>query len=306
MVAFPAYSDDEKNAMDYLPPTHFVSSWEATQNEVLLHPDDAAYLLGSDYNLFLEYDPVWYASNIYTNFGDELTIEIFEFGSQNDAYGFYGLSPIPYAEPDIRTGITVESYGTPPPTKIDSIRQVGTDFLEGFRGRFYFRIRQPDLPETLLSVGTYLLGELPGSTLPAEMIGILPADDRVMGSERYIRGPIGLDLLLNWTGDDVLGFDEYDWKAVGAEYRLGGGEYYLLLIAQYQDSDTAEIASTRLLDYFQNKNFETIMTPATPDGFHPRAFKDESCAAFWPNGDKIWLLWDLSDTDDLMSALQKY
>ena len=306
LVAFPAMSDDEKNALDYLPTGHLFEGWVATDNALLLHPREAAYLLGSDYQLLLEYDPVWYANEIYSNFGDEMTIEIFEFESQNDAYGFYSLSPIPYTDLEPSPGVVVEPYGAPPPTKIESLRQLGTDFMEGFKGRFYFRIYQPDLPETLTSVGTWLLAELPGSTLQSEMVGILPLDERVMGTERYFRGPVGLDLLLSWTGEDVLGFNEYDWKAVGAEYRLGGGEYYLLIIAEYEDSDTASLASTRLLDYFQDSDFETIIAPATPDGHHPRAFQDDFCIAFWPDGDKLWFLWDLTDTDELMSALQNF
>lgn len=306
LIALPVRSDDENNALDYLPGHHFVGGWQATDNAILLHPEEAAYLLGSDYRLLLEYDLVWYASETYTKYGEELMIEIFEFESQNDAFGFYGLSPIPYTEPDSHTGILVETYGQPPPVKIDTIREVGDDFLEGFQGRFYFRLRQPDLPEELLTVGTYLLASLPGSGIPADMVSILPAADRVMGTERYLRGPIGLNLLMDWYGDDVLGFDEYEWKAVGAEYRLGGGEYYLLIIAEYEDNDTADIVSSRLLDYFRDEDFETIMVSSTPDGHHARAFQDEFCVAFWPVGDKLWLLWDLTGTDELMSALQKY
>lgn len=303
-ITLPGWTQDENNAFDYLPESNFLGGWFATDNAILLHPSEAAYLVGSDYQLLREYNLVWYATETYSNFNDELTIELFEFDSGNDAYGFYSLSPIPYAETDPETGLVEDPYGVPPPTKIDTIRLIGTEFLEGHKGRFYFRIRQPDYPETLIQAGTYLLMNLPGTAMPSDMVSILPADDRVMGTEKYFKGPIALDLLLQWNEDDVLGFDEYEWEAVAAEYRLGGGEYYLLVIARYDDTDTPTAISRRLLSYFQDYDFETIIAPPTSGGHHPRAFKNDFVIAFWPDGDKIWLFWDLTNEQALFTAIQ--
>ncbi len=297
--------DEERNALDYLPPSNFVGGWEANENELLLHPNDAAFILGDDLPLLLEYDLVWLATETYGNYRDEITIEIYEFPSAGDAYGFYQLSPTPYAEKDDITGIVVQPYGLPPTPKIDTIRNVADQFLEGYKDRFYFRIIQENMSEDLYEIGVYMLARFPGSSGPADIIGVLPVDDRVMGTERYIRGPVGLDLLLQWNGDDVFGFDQFDWKAASAEYRLGGGEYYLLVVAEYEDADSRSSATELLQGYFQDHDWETVMLGPLENGAHPRGFSSETYAAFWPDGNHLVLLWDLTDAEALNAALSQ-
>jgi len=298
-------AEDEKNALDYIPPSNFVGGWEANGNELLLHPNDAAFILGDDLPLLLEYDLVWFATETYGNYRDEITIEIYEFPSASDAYGFYGLSPTPYAEKDDITGIVVQPYGLPPTPKIDTIRNVADKFLEGCKDRFYFRIVQENMSEDLYEIGVYMLARFPGSSTPADIIGVLPVDDRVMGTERYIRGPVGLDLLLQWNGDDVFGFDEFDWKAASGEYRLGGGEYCLLVVAEYEDADSCSSATELLQGYFQDHDWETVILSPLENGAHPRGFSRDTCAAFWPDGNHLVLLWDLTDLEALSAALSQ-
>jgi len=302
-----AYADeDDLNALDYLPEDNFTSGWEATGNEMLLHPEETVYILDDAAFLAMEFDLVWYATETYSNFVDELTIEIFEFPTTGDAYGFYSLSPVPYIEPDQETGIVVEPYGLPPAPKIDTIRVVENEFLEGYKDRFYFRVHQEEVPDSLLQVGLHMLANLPGYATPSEMIGILPANERVMGSERYIRGMVGLDLLMQWHGEDYLGFEEYDVRAVGAEYRLGSGEYYLYVMAEYEDTETAEGALLDLVEYFEYWNWDTVILPPMDSGPHPRGYSNEKFAAFWQNDNFIHLVWDVTDVSHLRTAVGQH
>lgn len=301
-----ALDAEELNALDYLPPDNFVAGWEAGGNEFFARPEQAGFMLGETLPLLQEFGAVWYATETYyAGSDDELTIEIIQFPSNSDAFGYYQLSPVRHIEKEPSPGITVVPYGLPPACEIDTIRRVGDRYLEGYRDRFFFRLTSgpgDNSPITLLDEALYVLSSLPGTSLPADMVSLLPQNALVRGTERYIRGPVGLDLLLSWKGDDVFGFDEYSWKAVAGEYRLGGGKYCLLVIAEYDDETTAGAAAQKLQEYFQNDGWETVMVSPLRNGLHPRAFKNNRYAAFWPNRHRIWLLWDVPGMSELTSA----
>ncbi len=308
MMAFtvPATSQDDLNALDYIPPGYFLGGWQATGNELLSYPVNMGYLLSDDLPLLYEFDCIWYATETYESGNDQMIIEIFEFPSASDVFGFYSLSYIEPPEPDAI--VVMPNYQMPPPPQIDTVRHVtrgGTEWMEGYQDRFYFRItvQEEFLNQTGLHAGIYMLSNLPGQAIPANMVGILPGSDRIHGTERYIRGPVGLDLLIDTGGYDILGFDQYDYRGVVGQYRLGGGEYYLLFIAEYEDADTADAVADRLQGYFQDRDWETVMLGAMSDGTHPRGFSNEKHIAFWSVGDKLALLWDLSGLEELQSAL---
>jgi hypothetical protein len=307
LVPGAAWSQDDSNALDYLPSSQQISGWEPLGNEELMHGSSIEWLFPEEYPLMMEFDLAWYASETYSNFQNEMTIEIFEFPTTSDAFGFYALSHIKYADIDPVTGITVKPYGSPPPSVIDTIRTIDSSYLEGYKDRFYFRLRIDDdtVDSTLIQVAVKLQGNLPNYPVQADMIGLLPRRDLVNGTERYVRGAYGLDLLLDWDGYDIFGYNEYDWKAVCGEYRLGSGEYFLLLIARYDDSDTAAIAADRLQDRFSEKSWNTLIVPPLENGVHPRGFIDDTIAAFWNDGDKLWLCWDLTNQNALNAAMRQ-
>jgi hypothetical protein len=301
-------AQDEANALDYLPPSQFISGWVASGNEVFDHPDDLEWLLGDGLQLLLEYEPVWFATETYNRIDDEMVVELYQFQTSGDAFGFYSLSNAAFKEfvPD---PYEVEKpYDPPPASQLGTVRIISKEFVEGYQDKFYFRIRTKE--EELYDSGTraalYLQMHLPGTSVPAAITGILPADGLVGGSERYVRGAAGLDYLAEWNAYDFLGFDEYDWKAVAGEYRVSGGKVFLLIIGEYEDDDTARIAGDRLQDYFQDSDWETVIVGSPDDSIHPRAFLGLTYAAFWVKDNHLWLLWDLDTPTDLNNAIADY
>jgi len=305
-----ANAQDDSNALDYLPPAQFLPGWEKSGNEFVSRANGAGFMVGDILPLLLEYNLQWYATDTYYKGPDEMRIEIFEFPSASDAFGFYSVSYITEPDPD---EIYVEKpYAIPPLSTMDSIRRISgpeRDILEGYQDRFYFRI---DISEELLDVngvraGMYLMGELPGIANPADLVGVLPGDNRVHGTERYIRGPLGLNRLIDANGLDLLGFDTCDYKAVGAMYRLGAGEYFFLLITEYDDQDVSEAIVSELTGYFQDdEDWQTVMLPPLSSGIHPRGFTDEISSVFWSDGSNVWLLWDLTDMEAVQDAMELF
>jgi len=304
--ASPARSED-KNALDYLPPDNFISGWEATGNEVFSHVGELGYLLGDDVDLLTEFNAIWYASETYSDFEKRLVIEIYEFDNVAGAYGYYQLANVNYIPEPTTPGVEVVRYGLPPQPQFDTIRTVGTSFLEGWKDRFYFRVRSEDseLPDQFLNVAIFLLGSLPGNAIPPDIIGILPRNDLVIGTERYVRGPVGLEILLDSVRGDIFGVNERTWEAAAGEYRLGGGEYYLLVGVKYDENGAADSAVESMQEHFQNDGWQTVIVPAMSSGAHPRAFQKDFCMAFWSHDNKLWLVWDVSSQEKLLDALHQ-
>ncbi len=313
MIVYPVAAladEDEKNALDYLPSSNFISGWEATGNEFIARPVRAGYLIADDIPLLMEFDCLWYATETYSLGNDEMTIEIFEFSSGSDAFGYYTLSYLNtgYVHPD--DAVEVKPYDPPPFAEIDTLRHnvfMGIEKFEAYKDRFYFRISvtEENLPQSGIRAGLYLLARLPGTASPSNMIGILPVDNLVRGTERYIRGPVGLGYILGAQEDDLFGFDEYEWKAVAGEYRLGGGEYYLRIIAEYEDYETCNAVESQLIDYFQDNGWETVIYACPLSSIRPIAFRDDFYIAFWSSGTNLTLIWDLTDMEALDSAVMQ-
>jgi len=298
--------EDESNALDFIPPSQFVSGWEASGHEILAPPMRATWLLADDLDLLLEFDLQWYATETYTQGEDEMVVEIFEFKSTSDAFGFYNLSYIELPDPE---AIEVEPpYGNPPLSNIETIRRVtynNSEYLEAYQDKYYVRVKTKS--EYLTVSGTkaalWILGRIPGFPGKADLLGILPTDNLVVGTERYILGPVGLDRIMPTNGYDLFGNNEYDWKAAAAEYRIGSGEYYLMVGVEYDDTDTAEAMVGSVSDYFTDGRYEPVLVRPFESGIIPHGYSGDNYLVIWSDGNYLWLIWDASDLDSLLAAL---
>jgi len=307
----PARAQDEgANALDFLPPDHFKAGWVASGNEIFTDLAGAAFLLKNDIPLLKEFKLKWFATETYTDYEGGITIEIYQFPSASDAFGYYALSPIPHIKPSISPDIVVKPYDLPPPADVDSLRLISNEFIEGFKDKFYIRIKaeNEDTRADLMDIATYVLGSLPGMAVKADIVSVLPKDGLVMGTERYIKGPVGLNLLLSdlSIGEDPFGFDSYSPEAAAGEYRLGGGEYFLLVVFKYKDSDSCTAVANALQGFFSDMDWQTLIVPPMKSGYHPRAFSKESVSAFWPAGNNLWFCYDLSNAEKLTLALELF
>lgn len=301
-------SDNPKNALDYIPPDNFIGGWEANGDPIFVKPEKAGHFVSEPVEILKEFNAVWFASQLYSNYDSEMTIEIYEFATQSDAYGFYQIAPILNTAPPLSEGIKFKPYAPPPKCEIDTIRFIANRYLEAFKGRFYFRVKSD--PEKglapLIDIGLYMLASLPGSSVQADMLSYLPLKNLVRGSERYIKGPAALNLLLGLTDEDIFKIKENDACAVAGEYRLGGGEYYLLVIFKYKDFETTSSVADSLQKYFQEKKWKTEIIPPIKKGLNPRAFSNKTYIAFWPNNDLIYFIWDTSNREQLLKALKQF
>jgi hypothetical protein len=303
---------DERNALDYIPPSQFVAGWQAEGEEILAHPEQAGWLVGDDVYLLAEYDCVWVATENYSRGEDTMTVIIYEFPSASDAYGFYSVS---YIEPPDPEEIEVHpAYHTAPPAEIETIRRVtynDTEYLEAYQDRFYLRIivAEDELNQSGLRAALAILGTLPGNAVPADMISILPGNNLIRGTERYIRGPVGLARIVGDYGYELFDFTTWDIKIAVGEYRAGESDYYLAVYAEFEDSDAAEESVLEMQDLFDDLGWETVIFAPLESGIHPRVFMDEMndmYAAFWQTGEHVVLLWDISDPEVLAAALEEH
>jgi hypothetical protein len=305
LVSNPAIAAD-KNALDYLPSDNFLFGWVATGDENMASPRTIGSMFKSD-PLLLEYNPQYYASETYSNSTEQMTIEIYEFDNSSDAWGYYQLNNIPLTDLKPSAGITIAPYSVAPATIFDTIHKINNDFLDGYKDRFYFRLKREsgDDPSTLLDIGIYMLGHFPGDTNPATMVSLLPDSNISGGTERYIHGPIGFGILTGLTVDKIPTFKD-KWTAVAAQYRITSGVYYLLSIIEFENSAKATNAVEELQEYFQDQHWDTVMVPTMKNGAHPRGFSDKSFTAFWSDGSHVWMISDAKSQDRLLNAINQY
>jgi sulfatase modifying factor 1 len=91
----------------------------------------------------------------------------------------------------------------------------------------------------------------------------LPAEGKVAGSERLIRGPYGLQPYFTFGEGDILSLGGRIFGAL-AEYRMPGGAAFTRLMVPYPDADTAAAALARLR---ANLDPYLKVTGDRPDGF---------------------------------------
>ena len=98
---------------------------------------------------------------------------------------------------------------------------------------------------------------------PAETpLGLLPAEGRVPGSERLIRGPYALQPYFTFGEGDILSLGGRVFGAL-AEYRAADGSSFTRLIVPYPDEKAAAAA----LDYLRTHLDQYIeVTADRPDG----------------------------------------
>ena len=107
-------------------------------------------------------------------------------------------------------------------------------------------------------------------------LGLLPADGKVPGSERLIRGPYGLQPYFTFGEGDILSLGGRVFGVL-AEYRMADGTSFTRLIIPYPDQRAAVAALAHL-----KANLDTYLkiTGARPDGFDFVDFQAKTGAVF--------------------------
>jgi len=200
--------------------------------------------------LFLEFGFGRLRLQAYTRGKAELTLNAYEMESAASALGVYLMKmgrETPFSEVTAR----------------NSSEEAQMTIL---KGRYFIQVDNlGDVPaskaEAVSLANAFLAGVAEES--PVTPLGLLPAEGRVPGSERLIRGPYALQPYFTFGEGDSLSLGGRIFGAL-AEYRLPDGSAFTRLIVPYPDWNTAAAALARLK---ANLDPYLKVTGERPDGF---------------------------------------
>jgi hypothetical protein len=182
--------------------------------------------------LYFDYGIVAAASAEYKT-GPELGIEmsIYDMGTPEGAFGIY--STFRYAGADF-VAIGGEGMKT----------EASLDF---WKGRYYCKLlsfdTDPRAQTAIMDLGTALADKIAGgSDLPA-IVKLLPSEGKVEGTEKYLRGQLGLNNIHYVDSENVLGLGDATEGAV-AEYEFGPERVRGFMIRYPSEADARQAFDT--------------------------------------------------------------
>ena len=200
--------------------------------------------------LFLEFGFVKLRLQAYARDKAGLTLNAYEMESAASALGIYLMKmgrETPFPE--------VAARNSAEETQIAIIK-----------GRYFIQVdnlgdRPASKAEAVALTNAFLAGVAEESALTP--LNSLPAEGKVAGSERLIRGPYGLQPYFTFGEGDILSLGGRIFGAL-AEYRMSDGAAFTRLIIPYPDPDAAAAA----LAYLRaNLDPYLKVTGDRPDGF---------------------------------------
>lgn len=134
------------------------------------------------------------------------------------------------------------------------------------KGRYFVQVDNlGDVPASkaeAVALANAFLAAIAGEAAPTPL-GLLPADGKVPGSERLIRGPYGIQPYFTFGEGDILSLGGRVFGAL-AEYRMPGGSEFTRLIIPYPDADASAAALAHLK---ANLDPYLKVTRVRPDGY---------------------------------------
>lgn len=132
-----------------------------------------------------------------------------------------------------------------PDRRLTARHTVGQHQLQLLHGSFYLGMDTPEAttvtPAELVDLAATLVGRLPEEPVPDVLAG-LPQEGRVAGSERVIRGPVGLSALFTLGEGDIMSLGS-EVTAVAATYlATSTAPAHTLIVATYPDAAAAAAA----------------------------------------------------------------
>jgi hypothetical protein len=226
-----------------LMPADGVEGWKKVDNpRVFTRADLYGYIDGGA-ELFLELGFEQLTLQKYRNGTNELAVEIYRMTDAAAATGTYLMK---------------RGRETPHPG-FAARHTINRHQLMFVRERYYVTINNlsgaDQVQAALAAFGTAVLRKMPADLVPAELKA-LPRAGLVVGSERLVRGPFGLQALYTLGDGDIL---LMGGKVVGvaADYREGGTTTTVLRVT-YPDAPSARTAFAHL-----HRNLDTYLKPVT-------------------------------------------
>jgi hypothetical protein len=224
--------------------------------------------------LYFDYDIVSIATREYTLSDDSgIEVSIYDMGTSGNAFGIYSIFRYAGAE---RVEIGNEA-----------IRTAAT--LDFWKGKYYCKILAFGGADTAEGVMDGLAGAIAGKiseggSLPA-LLGLLPEEDRIPGSEKYFHGSLALNNIRYIAQENILGLGD-GTEGVTASY--GSAEAgYIGYVLSYARPEAAEAAFNAYRAHLEVKAQET-----SPNGAEVYILEDGRTEALALRDTYIIGVWD--------------
>jgi len=215
-----------------LPGDQFHPGWTAAGRPVRFMKADLFNHIDGGAELFLEFGFVQVDIQRYRRGPDELELESYEMESPAAALGIYLMN-------------CGREAGFPEIPARNSSEVSQATIL---KGRYFLHVNNgqgtPDLRPAMAALARAVLEKIPEES-PGPILEMLPREGRVPGSERLVRGPVGLQAFFTFGEGDVL---KLGGRVFGllAEFKVSGASNFSRLVIAYPDERSAEAAFENL------------------------------------------------------------
>jgi hypothetical protein len=239
-----------------IPEATFAAGWAKAGTLRTFTGQDLFNQIDGGAELFLEFGFVRLRLQAYARGRAELTLNAYEMESAASALGVYLM----------KMGKEVPFPGIAARNSSEEVQ------LTILKGRYFIQVDNlgevaASRTEAVSLANAYLAGVAEGSA--ETPLDLLPAEGRVSGSERLIRGPYGLQPYFTFGEGDILSLGGRIFGALAA-YKTASGSTFHRLIVPYPDPAASAAALARLkadLDPYLK------VTRERPDGFDFVDFK---------------------------------
>jgi len=210
----------------------FAAGWTATQEPQVFNKGHLYDYIDGGAEMYEEFGVVQLTVHQYCKAQDELELLVYEMESPEAALGIYLMQA-----------------GTERPIAGIKARNSGSmSQISAVRGKVYIQITSlsgsPNEQSPMTDLANWALDSVPDGK-PVSLFSLLPRDSLILGSERIVHGPLGLNQLVRIFNGNPLGLGGRVW-GVGAKYRCGKDVMGVRLIVEYSDERTARTALRNL------------------------------------------------------------
>jgi hypothetical protein len=217
-----------------LPGDNFFPGWKRSGTPAVFVKADLFNHIDGGADLFLEFGFEKAVVQHYKKGAAELTLEVYEMELPESALGVY----------------LMKCGRETPFTEILARNSSETAQATILRGRHFILINNfgggTELQPAMIALAKALLAKIPDVPASIRLFDLLPAKDRLAGTERLIRGPVVLQPYFTFGEGDILQLEGKIFGVV-ANYREGSDAVFTRFIIPYPDEARAGSVYQNLL-----------------------------------------------------------
>jgi hypothetical protein len=220
-------------AQDILPPDNSAPGWKKSGPVRVFIRQDLFNHIDGGAELYLEFGFEKLRVQPYTNGKTEVGLEVYEMSGPASALGIYLMQAGRETSwPEIRARNSSEEAQ-----------------IAAVKGRYFIRINNFEGAAggrpVMIRLINNLLANIPEEAV-ADLFRLLPEEGRIPGTERLVRGPVGLQPYYTFGEGDILGLGGKIF-AVLADYKVAEGSTFTRLLIDYRTPAAASAAYAHLL-----------------------------------------------------------